>query len=497
MAINAFQIKYKNTMAVNIEIGADFRKFFEKVAEAEAKFKAVGTGMQKVGLGMSVAVSAPLTLIAREAIKASGELSKIDEELGQIRDVAMKELGKAIIEAFNLKDNMPKFRAFLEKLVTAFQNLNPEVKKWGVYIGAVAVAAGPLLIALGTFVNLIPVLSAGLALLTGPIGLVIAAIMALGVAFIYIKYNLQAFKDFFGNIWIRIKNGFIDTIKGMLFAYKKLADILGLDIGKDVFNWLDKQKEVIKENTAAFKSFGDTFREVATDVKAKLFTGNSLFKLDSPESLQGAKEGVRKVFTAIGTELKSKTALQPFADWAVNIKDVVAKGLEDAIVVPLVNVVSQAQQIIIDFNQALGDLVRSSAVGFATAIGEGLGALANGGTIQDFGKGLLATVADFITQLGKLIIGYAIAMSGLEAAISNPGMWPVALAAGIALVAIGSAISGALSKGLDGGGGGSYSGGGGGGFGGVQYNPQPILLETRIEGRELILVQKRTNSFTR
>ena len=234
-----------------------------------------------------------------------------------------------------------------------------------------------------------------------------------------------------------------------------------------------------------------------SDIKGKLFTGTDVFKLDSAENIEGAKKSVRTIFQAIGTELKTKGAIQPFADWTINIGKVIKQGLDMAIVVPLVEVVSTAQQIIEKFNQDLTTLVRSSAEGFATAIGEGLGALANGGTLKDFGKGLLITVADFVSQLGKLIIGYAIAMSGLEAAISNPGMWPVALAVGIALVAIGSAISGALSKGLDGGGGGGGYTGGGGNYGGISYNSQPLVLETRIEGRELILVQKRTNSFTR
>jgi hypothetical protein len=488
MAINAFQIKYKNTMAVNIEIGADFRSFFEKVAEAEAKFKAVGTAMQKVGLGMSVAVSAPLTLIAREAIKANGELSKIDEGLGQIRDVAMKELGKAIIEAFNLKDNMLKFRVFLEKLVTAFQNLNPVVKKWGVYIGAVAVAAGPLLIALGTFVNLIPVLSAGLALLTGPIGLVIAAIMALGVAFIYIKYNLQAFKDFFGNIWIRIKNGFIDTIKVMLFAYKKLADILGLDIGKDVFNWLDKQKGVIKENTAAFKSFGDTFREVATDVKAKLFTGNSLFKIpiSAEQTKQSLTEGIVMPVTEVVGTLRS--IIPQMAQWGIDMGDAAGIGLIKGLQVPIAKITQFTQEM----NMLITDALSSAAVSFA----ENIGKLAAGGGAKDVGKGLLLSIADFAGRLGRYLILTGIGIEAFKESIKSLN-GPVAVVAGIALVAAATAVKATLSGGLDGGGGGSYSGGGGGNFSGVQYNPQPIVLETRIQGRELILVQDRSRQFRR
>ena len=66
------------------------------------------------------------------------------------------------------------------------------------------------------------------------------------------------------------------------------------------------------------------------------------------------------------------------------------------------------------------------------------------------------------------------------------------------MVAAGTAISNLSKKGLDGGGGGtapSPSMAGGGGMGGM--NTQPISLETKISGRDLILVQNREKGFTR
>lgn len=99
-------------------------------------------------------------------------------------------------------------------------------------------------------------------------------------------------------------------------------------------------------------------------------------------------------------------------------------------------------------NQGIGQAIGSLA--------SGLGDLASGAVLpKDFGNQLLITVGGFMQQFGQLLIAYAIAASGLEAAIANPGAWPIALAAGIALVAIGGAISGLGKKGLSGSGGGA------------------------------------------
>jgi hypothetical protein len=58
----------------------------------------------------------------------------------------------------------------------------------------------------------------------------------------------------------------------------------------------------------------------------------------------------------------------------------------------------------------------------------------------------LTTLAELAVNMGKIIISMAIAKGAIEKAILIPGAWPVALAAGIALVALGSALKGSLSK---------------------------------------------------
>jgi hypothetical protein len=104
-----------------------------------------------------------------------------------------------------------------------------------------------------------------------------------------------------------------------------------------------------------------------------------------------------------------------------------------------------------DFNKELNQVIASGMQSAAETFGEGIGALMSGDMdMKDFGKSMLVSIGKFLADFGKLIIAYAIAAAGLDAAIKAPGAWPIALAAGIALVAIGSAISNAGAKGISG-----------------------------------------------
>ena len=115
--------------------------------------------------------------------------------------------------------------------------------------------------------------------------------------------------------------------------------------------------------------------------------------------------------------------------------------------------------------------------------------------VEDFGRGLLDAIGGFMTQFGEAMIAFGLKLKMMNVAIAtnNPGL---AIAAGIALVAAGTAISNLSKKGM-----GSETTGGsspsptGGGMGTMAL--QPISLETKISGRDLILVQNREKGFSR
>ena len=111
-----------------------------------------------------------------------------------------------------------------------------------------------------------------------------------------------------------------------------------------------------------------------------------------------------------------------------------------------------------DFNKELGSIVTNGTVNALAGIGDAIGgALASGGNVIDaVGKSILGSMGSMLQELGKATIAYGVGLIAIKAAIKNPA---TAIAAGVAMVALGSMISTAVSKSS------SVVGGGGGGGG--------------------------------
>jgi len=105
-------------------------------------------------------------------------------------------------------------------------------------------------------------------------------------------------------------------------------------------------------------------------------------------------------------------------------------------------VTDSLSQIEVQLSSVFEDTFENLAAG----LGEFLGNLAVGkGGIEDFGRMVAGTFADMAITVGKIAIATGIAVGGIKAALEslNPA---VAIAAGIALVALGSLVKGALSN---------------------------------------------------
>lgn len=98
-----------------------------------------------------------------------------------------------------------------------------------------------------------------------------------------------------------------------------------------------------------------------------------------------------------------------------------------------------------NFNKQLSQIVTSGTTNAISGIGEAIGsALVNGGNIIDaVGKSLLSTIGSLLVDLGKATIAYGVGLLAIQTAIKNPY---TAIAAGAALVVVGSAISAAVNK---------------------------------------------------
>lgn len=88
-----------------------------------------------------------------------------------------------------------KVAGALSTVVTALQSMSPEMKKVIVVVAGVVAAIGPLSLGVGGVIRLLPLLATGLAALLSPVGLVVAALIALGAAFAYARIQKQKMID--------------------------------------------------------------------------------------------------------------------------------------------------------------------------------------------------------------------------------------------------------------------------------------------------------------
>jgi hypothetical protein len=176
-------------------------------------------------------------------------------------------------------------------------------------------------------------------------------------------------------------------------------------------------------------------------------------------------------------------------------------------------IVQDMDQLTTDIAKSVETLGEDLAVGLGEALGNALSG--QGNPIEDFAKFVLGSIANFIKTVGKQLIAYGIAISKFRAAFVNPG---AAVAAGIAMVALGTAVASQLKAGpsvpafADGG---IVSGptlGLMGEYPGASSNPEVIapldklktlmkpeqssggfIASTTIQGRDLAIVLERYN----
>ncbi len=101
-----------------------------------------------------------------------GFMHQIKNQWGDL----MEDVGKAMLPA------VQRIGESVKKIIAWFQALSPETKKVIVVVAAIAAAAGPVLLALGSLLKMLPLLKAGFSLLIAPITVVRTAIMGLTTA---------------------------------------------------------------------------------------------------------------------------------------------------------------------------------------------------------------------------------------------------------------------------------------------------------------------------
>jgi len=113
----------------------------------------------------------------------TGSMRQLKNQLGDLAE----QLGMILMPA------LQKIVGWISNMVTWFQNLSPTTQKVIVVIASLAAAIGPVLTVGGKLLAMLPLIKAAFTAMTGPIGLVISALVALGAAFVSARQQQAEF----------------------------------------------------------------------------------------------------------------------------------------------------------------------------------------------------------------------------------------------------------------------------------------------------------------
>ncbi len=240
-----------------------------------------------------------------ESRKAQERLSDAMAEVGRVGEPIMTAIKNAI--AGMAEKAVPVIVDMVEgfkNMVTWVQENETTVHKWvGVILGAITTIGTFILIMqfgaiMGAAANAIKVVRTAIlgmnaAMLANPIGLIVALLAGLVVAFVYLWNNVEGFRTFWINAWNLIKDGAVK-------AWNSIKKALG-----SIGSWFsDKFKQVQKAGKDAWNgiknawnSAGQWFSSMAGKIKNAFTSIPSWFR----STFQKAWSNIKSVFSSWGS----------------------------------------------------------------------------------------------------------------------------------------------------------------------------------------------------
>jgi len=425
--------------------------------------------------------------------RAQGGLGNSFDNLTDNITASLAELGKVINTSLNVEGIFIALSDKINYLVQGFKKLNPETQGFIVYAGLIVAAIGPAIFIVGKMITTFgalagttkmiietfgklkgTIIKAFTTILANPAILGITlAIAAIGAVALYVYDNWEAFASRFTNIWINIKNSANKGVADFMMAIDKLQKAMGYQLF-DV-SGMTKYQEEQKVVAAEFKTIGETVDSLKGKFKSLFMatpipktgngggdtnTGDLIFGDGGAPTGGGTGGGVKgggvksqpvnelmpttNLLPTIGKlpdQLRSVTAETQRAkeetDAFAKAQDAAGKAIQVTD-----DNITRLKKGIEDLNTGFKNIIEGTLTDLSVALGEQLGNALSGAGFNI--KSFLLPVAEAVISFGKLAIQVGIAALGIKTALKslNP---VIAIAGGIALVALGTLVKNSLS----------------------------------------------------
>lgn len=280
--------------------GQDLRQLTEQLPQLRgAMTEAFGTAdseeIAKLGYTGSQVVKM-LTDEFEKLPKVTGGIKNAFENVSDATTIALSKIGEAINKNFDVEGKLSRIGDLLTRLSERFSQLDAPTQKMIITIAGIVAAIGPLLLALGTIMQLAPLVGTAFATMTGPIGI---AVVAIGAAVALIIKYWDEIKAYFtsgggSKIWENISSGAQKLWKNLVDIFnsvKSFVTAIWDKIGSNVM-------------TIVGNSFETVFAIVSSiigQIIGVLTVFTSLIKGDFSGAFEAAKNVVKGIFNAIRT----------------------------------------------------------------------------------------------------------------------------------------------------------------------------------------------------
>lgn len=389
---------------------------------------------------------------AEAAAKAgTGGLKQLANSFGDLQE----EFGAIIMEF------LPPVIDGLKNMLANFQNLTPEAKRFMVIGAGIAAALGPLLVILPTLVQ-------GFLAILSPVGLVVGAIVGLGIAIVTFADEIAPYITSVINYFITLYNessllrGIIGGIKGtvqvvfdfFLFAVDSVIEgfkDLGAVIGAVMRGDFSAIPELIGQ---AFTNAGERMAEFGKKAAEDFMTAVedqvnrepiSLVSEDTVaetlRTLGGLTEMVSGMFAGggAGAGAVDVTPSDTASGGQIGPKPELIRESSTAVSELAENMKAGRKELsmMIDMKPAL----EGAFMGIGLAIG---GLVAGTMTMTDVFSQAVVGLANLLIDLGQQFIAAGVAAAQFFVSLTTNPL--AAIAAGVALVAAGAVIKGLSSR---------------------------------------------------